>query len=257
MPIKIKSFVKALFRSGDLPFALAFAGKPGGDAVRSFRWRTMDFHYRPGTSDAHVAYECFLHRKRNAYASKNLPKREDVKTVVDVGANVGASILFWRSLYPVARIYGFEPEPGNFEMLRRNTERLRDVHVFNEALGDATGEMKFIHSPGAGNEGGWSTYQRGAQGGEKVVVLPVVRGEDRMKALGITRIDVLKVDTEGAERLVLAGLGKDLLAGTGYVCGELHGERDFELLDTLERSGFKIGVKKNLRSVLFNFEAKR
>jgi len=41
------------------------------------------------------------------------------------------------------------------------------------------------------------------------------------------------------------------------VCGELHGERDFELLDYLERNGFKIGVRKNLRSVLFNFEARR
>jgi len=255
--MKIKSFLKALFRSGDMPFALAFAGKPGGAGVRRLRWRAMDFHYRPSTSDAHVAYECFLHGKRCAYASRNLPDAAEVKTVVDVGSNVGASILFWRSVYPAASIYGFEPEPGNFAMLRRNTEKLRDVRVFNEALGDATGEMKFIQSPGAGNEGGWSMYQRGAQGGEKEVVLPVVRGEEKMRTLGIDRIDVLKVDTEGAERVVIAGLGPRLLASTRYVCGELHGERDFELLDYLERNGFKIGVRKNLRSVLFNFEARR
>jgi FkbM family methyltransferase len=124
-------------------------------------------------------------------------------------------------------------------------------------LGEATGEMKFIHSPGAGNEGGWSMYQRVAQGGEREVVLPVVRGEEKMKALGIDRIDVLKVDTEGAERVVITGLGQKLLASTRYICGELHGERDFELLDHLERSGFKIGVRKNLRSALFNFEASR
>jgi FkbM family methyltransferase len=255
--MKLKKFIKGLARSGNLQFAMDLAERGGSSTVRSVAWRGMDFFYRSNTSDAHVAYECFLHGKRNAYASGDLPPASEVKTVVDVGANVGASILFWRGLYPAAKIYGFEPEPGNFEMLKKNTEGLRNVFVFNEALGEATGEMKFIHSPGAGNEGGWSMYQRVAQGGEREVVLPVIRGEEKMKALGIDRIDVLKVDTEGAERVVITGLGQKLLASTRYICGELHGERDFELLDHLERSGFKIGVRKNLRSALFNFEASR
>ena len=255
--MKLKKFMKGLARSGNLEFAMDFAERGGSSAVRSITWRGMDFFYRSNTSDVHVAYECFLHGKRNAYASGNLPPASEVTTVVDVGANVGASILFWRDRYPAAKIYGFEPEPGNFELLKRNAERLRDVLVFNEALGDATGQMKFVHSPGAGNEGGWSIYQRGAQGGEREVVLPIVRGEEKMKSLGIDRIDVLKVDTEGAERVVLTGLGPKLLAHTRYICGELHGERDFELLDHLERSGFRIAARKNLRSVLFNFEASR
>jgi len=255
--MKFKKFLKGLARSGDLQFAIDFAEKGGPSTVRRIAWRGMDFFYRSNTSDVHVAYECFLHGKRNAYASPNLPPAAGVRTVIDVGANVGASILFWRDLYPAAKIYGFEPEPGNFELLRRNTEKLRDVIVFNEALGNATGTMKFVQSPGANNEGGWSMYQRVAQGGEKEVVLPVVRGEEKMKALGIAGIDVLKVDTEGAEKAVITGLGQRLLANTRYICGELHGERDFELLDYLEQSGFRIGARKNLRSVLFNFEANR
>jgi FkbM family methyltransferase len=255
--MNLKKFVKGLARSRDLPFALAFAGADAGHAVRSITWRGMEFFYRPDASDVHVAYECFLHGNRNAYESRHLPSQTEVRTVVDVGANVGASILFWRSRYPAAKIYGFEPEPDNFSMLRRNAEGLRDVFVFNEALGDRTGEIRFIHSPGAGNEGGWSMYQRGARGGEKELTLPIVRGEEKMRALGIDRIDVLKVDTEGAERVVIAGLGPQLLARTGYVCGELHGERDFELLDYLEQNGLRVGVRKNLDSVLFNFEAKR
>lgn len=255
--MKFKKFIKGLARSGDLRFAMDFAEKGGSSTVRSIAWRGMDFFYRSNTSDVHVAYECFLHGKRNAYASGNLPPAAEVKTVVDVGANVGASILFWRDRYPAAKIYGFEPEPGNFELLKRNTEPLRDVFVYNEALGNATGKVKFVHSPGAGNEGGWSIYQRVAQGGEREVVLPIVRGEEKMKALGIDRIDVLKVDTEGAERVVITGLGPQLLANTRYICGELHGERDFDLLDHLEQNGFRIGVRKSPRSVLFNFEADR
>jgi len=252
-----KKFVKAILRSGSVPFALDFAGLQGSSGVQSLRWRGLHFHYRTGTSDSHTAYECFLHGKRNAYASKHLPPESEVRTIVDVGSNIGASILFWRHLYPRAQIYGFEPEPANFEILRKNTEELRGVSIFNEALGDATGPMTLIHSPDPRNEGGWSLYQRGARGGEAKATLTAFRSEEKLRQLGIEQIDILKVDTEGAERAVLRGLGRELLANTGYVCGELHGERDFELLDFLEQNGFRIGARKNLHSTLFGFEARR
>lgn len=78
-----------------------------------------------------------------------------------------------------------------------------------------------------------------------------------MQELGVDRIDILKVDTEGAEKMIIRGLGAELLAKTNYICGELHGERDFELLDYLEENGFLLGVKKTPKSKLFNFEAIR
>lgn len=252
-----KKLIKALARSRDLRFALDFAGFGSRPALKGFKWRGLDFYYRSDTSDSQTAYECFLHGRRNAYASKNLPPASEVRIVVDVGSNVGATVLFWKDLYPEARIYAFEPEPANFEILRKNVERLPNVRAFNEGLGDSTGSMTFIHSPNEANEGGWSLFQRGAQGGEVKLVLPVTRAEEKMTQLGVEHIDILKVDTEGAEGLVLAGLGRRLLANTGYICGELHGERDFQLLDFLEQNGFKIGTQKNLRSTLFGFEAKR
>ena len=111
-----------------------------------------------------------------------------------------------------------------------------------------------IHSPDSANAGGWSIYQRGAKGDEQRISVPMKISGNRLAELGIEAIDILKVDTEGAEKIIIQGLG-DLLSRVGYLCGELHGERDFELLDYLETKGFKIGVRKSPKSVLFNFEA--
>ncbi|MBM3347331.1 MAG: FkbM family methyltransferase [Betaproteobacteria bacterium] len=186
-----------------------------------------------------------------------LPAPTNVATIVDVGANVGGSILFWKSIYPEARIHCFEPIPANFEVLKRNCESLPGVTPYNEALGEEDGEITFIHSPSSGNEGGWSVFQRGAGGGEEKLRVPIRKSGTRLGSLGVTRIDILKVDTEGAERMIIKGLGDWLLSQTRYICGELHGERDFELLDYLEQAGFRIGTRKSPRNVLFNFIAIR
>lgn len=257
MAFKLKKFLKAFARSRNVRFAMEFAGAPSDRSTESFYWKGMPFFYRPKTSDAFVAYECFLHGKRNAYYSPFLPVSGSVKTIIDVGANVGGSVLYWKSIYPEAKIHCFEPIPSNYQILKLNCEALPDVTAHNEALGDENGEITFIHSPSSNNEGGWSVFQRGATGNEERIVIPIKRSFDRLNELGIAQIDILKVDTEGAERMIIRGLGEELLARTKYICGELHGERDFELLDYLEHNGFRIGVRKSPKSVLFNFEAIR
>lgn len=255
MPTQLKKFLKAFTKSRDIRFSLEYAGVSNTSNLTHINWKGMTFFYRPGTSDTFVAYECFLHGKRNAYYSPFLPSASSVKTIVDVGANVGASVIFFKNIYPASRIHCFEPIPSNFEILVKNCKSLKDVTPHNEALGDSDGEITFIHSPSEQNEGGWSLFQRGATGGEERIAIPVKKSGIRLTELGIKEIDILKVDTEGAEKMIITGLEMEILEKTRYICGELHGERDFELLDYLEQSGFKIGVRKSIKSVLFNFEA--
>lgn len=259
MTIRIKKFIKAFLRSRSINFAIEFGGGNQGKplSIKILNWKNLTYHYRTGTSDSFVAYECFLHGKKNAYMSPHLPRPSSVRTIVDVGANVGASVLFWHSIYPDASIYCFEPVTSNFEILQLNIQGLSDVQAYNEALGDTDGELTFIHSPSLGNEGGWSAFQRGAQGDEMKIPVPVRKSGGRLLDLGIAEIDILKVDTEGAEKMIVSGLGDNLLSKTRYICGELHGERDFEFLDFLESKGFLVGARKSPKSKLFNFEAIR
>jgi hypothetical protein len=56
--------------------------------------------------------------------------------IVDVGSNIGLAILFFKRLYPSSTVIGFEPDPGAFEVLKRNIadDRLRGVQVLNGAV---------------------------------------------------------------------------------------------------------------------------
>ncbi len=252
-----KTWLKALLRSRSPAFASALAyprRKSGSGAI------TVNGHsysYRHGTSDAFVLYECVLRGRKAAYFSKNLPPQNEVQTIVDVGANVGASGLFWKERYPAARLLCFEPVAANFALLSQNLAGYASVECYNEGLGSADAQLELIASPGAGNEGGWSLYQRGQKGDEARQRIIIRRSGARLAELGVRSIDILKIDTEGHEREILRGLAPELLEQTRYITGELHGERDFELLDWLEQRGYRIGCRKSPRNVLFNFEALR
>jgi len=252
-----KTWLKALLRSRSPAFASALAYPQGKSGSSAITINGHPYRYRLGTSDAFVLYECVLRGRKAAYFSKNLPSQNEVRTIVDVGANVGASALFWKARYPEARLLCFEPVAENFAILAENMAGYAITECFNEGLGSADAELELIASPGTGNEGGWSLYQRGQKGGEARRRIRIRRSGARLADLGVRSIDILKIDTEGHEREILRGLAPELLEETRYITGELHGERDFELLDWLERSGYRVGCRKSPRSVLFNFEALR
>jgi FkbM family methyltransferase len=256
----VKKFLKYALRSRSLGFAkAALRGIPTG-AVTEVDYCGKPVHYREGSSDALVIYEILLKGRKSEYWHARLPRPENVKVVLDIGANIGAATVFFSELYPAAKIHSFEPIPGNLEILKMNAaSRGRpgsiDCHLL--ALSDRDGELQMIHSPGANNHGGWSFYQRGAAGNEEKVSVPVRKSGDFVRELGLDRIDVIKIDTEGAEKEILHGLTPDQLASVQYIVGELHGERDFELLDWLEQRGFDIECKKSFGKPCFIFKALR
>ena len=67
--------------------------------------------------------------------------------------------------------------------------------------------------------------------------------------------DVIKIDTEGAESIILRSIPQALLSRVAWICGELHGEDDFGLLQYLS-PWFDIGARKTLGKALFNFYAR-
>ncbi len=256
----MKKFLKYALRSRSLGFAnTALRDKPTGD-IAKVGYRGKKVHYREGSSDSLVIYEILLKGRRSEYWHTRLPQPENVKVVLDIGANIGAATVFFSELYPTAKIHSFEPIPGNLEILKRNAEsrgRPGSIVCHLLALSDRDGELQMIHSPGTYNHGGWSFYQRGAAGNEEKISVPVRKSGDFLSELGLESIDVIKIDTEGAEKEILHGLTAAQLDSVQYIVGELHGERDFELLDWLEQRGFDIECKKSFGKPCFIFKALR
>ena len=67
--------------------------------------------------------------------------------------------------------------------------------------------------------------------------------------------DLIKIDVEGAEHDILMAFEPRALERVGWITGELHGNRSFELLEFLSQ-WFDIETKKTMGKRLFNFLAK-
>src|SRR3979490_75276 len=121
----VRHILRVLARSRSLRFtiaaaralALARAGVRAKPLAR-FRWRGRDVFYRPGTSDPLAINQVLLRRGRKA--AYYLPVALAPKVILDIGSNIGTSILFFHQQYPSAKIYGFEPHPETFRILQTN-----------------------------------------------------------------------------------------------------------------------------------------
>ena len=125
-----------------------------------------------------------------------------LETVVDFGANIGLSCLYWLTRNPRSRVYLYEPVPANFEHLKLNLSGLESRYEPEQvAVSDSRGTVEFGIEP-TGRLG-----SIGAQTGRTIQV----RRVHVMDAIGPVlerhgAIDCLKVDIEGHERAVLGGI---------------------------------------------------
>jgi FkbM family methyltransferase len=253
---QLKSAIKMLARSGSVRFVRDhFAGKPA-DPLASLRWQGSEVFYRPGTSDSALIYNILL--KRGSKSEYCPPPQftmapASVRTILDIGANIGVSAVYLRKHFVNAHVHAFEPAPANVAVLERNAKSVGQMSVHGFALGDADGELELFESDNPSNYGGFSAHGMGVDSSRSTRV-PVRRTDRALAELGIGSVDIIKIDTEGAEWEILSTMAPEMLRGAKLIMGELHGRRDFLLLDLLQPT-FNIGLHKNVGNRLFNFFA--
>jgi FkbM family methyltransferase len=121
--------------------------------------------------------------------------------IVDIGANIGISALYFLTRNPTCQVWCFEPNPQNVERLRQNLAPYLDrVTITPAAVGSERGRMGFVVEP-------TGRYGRLADGeaddeGEQVDVVTVA---DVLDLVG-RGIDFVKIDTEGTEPELVAEL---------------------------------------------------
>jgi FkbM family methyltransferase len=130
--------------------------------------------------------------------------RERIRTVLDVGANVGTWSLMAAELLPSARIYALEVVPATAASLRKRVGQHERIRCFNLGLAAQTGTLSLHYHPHASAHATFTDYPHSWSG--ELVECPVVRGDEFLAREGIDEVDLLKLDVEGAEHLVLQGL---------------------------------------------------
>jgi FkbM family methyltransferase len=235
-------------RSGSLQFARD-RHQPG--ELHSVVWNGHPVYYRPGTFDVELIYKGLL--RPAARREYRLPEGLAPKVVLDIGANIGVAALMLHEQAPGAEIHCFEPVPANFELLKKNLAPYPRLHAYPVGLGAKSGAFEIAHSDDATNHGGYSLRSPGTNQSLKTEIR-VESVAEYLASRGIRRADAIKIDTEGCEYEILTSLDPDFLKQVTWIMGELHGERDFELLGYLSE-WFDVAVRKELGSRLGSFEA--
>lgn len=150
-------------------------------------------------------------------------------TIVDIGANVGLFTLYMKALRPGSDIHCFEPAPQTHQLLRKNLEQQRRVHVYPFALSDHEGTAALHLHPL--NSGENSLKQDNVPSAQSVTV-DVKDAAAAFQQAGLTYIDILKIDTEGSEIEILKSL-KRFLPYVGVLMAEYHSEADRRAIDAL------------------------
>lgn len=163
----------------------------------------------------------------------------DTPLIIDLGANIGVSTLFFALKWPDSTIHSVEPDPENFRRLKMITESLPQVILHNVAVWSETGTISFYRDTGRGSS---SSVSPAGLNREQIEISAVTLS-DLLEQTGAERVSLLKFDVEGAEQEIFAGF-KDF-----QIIERLAGELHYDLCDT---TVLLVEVKKFYNSIFLN-----
>jgi FkbM family methyltransferase len=165
--------------------------------------------------------------------------------IIDCGANLGMSIIYFKQLYPDASIIAFEADEHIFSFLKKNVESFgyKDVELLNKAVWNCEETLSFIVEGGAGGR----IENETSTGKYKQVVCTSLK-----KYLTERKVDFLKIDIEGAEYEVIKDCENEL-KNIDYIFIEYHSMKDkvqnlHEILDIVQNAGFRYHIKEAFTS---------
>lgn len=115
--------------------------------------------------------------------------------ILDLGTNVGLTVVDFKMLYPGAKIYAYEMDKENYDMAVKNCDGLQDVFLFNKAVWVNSGFVEYDKNV---NDDAYKIDVSSGNSGNKIQVA-TISIDDIIAKNNLTVIDYVKMDIEGAE----------------------------------------------------------
>ena len=172
-------------------------------------------HLRLRTTDISVFRQVFITKEYECELCK------PPQVIIDAGANIGLTSVFYAHKYPAARIIAIEPESSNFRMLKLNVAPYLNITAVQAALWKSNGRVQLV-DPGLGHYGFqiFGPAQLGT-GSEEDRAIRAITVNDVMADFELPHIDILKIDVEGSEKEIFATSGS-WVDSIGMIVIELH-----------------------------------
>lgn len=194
-----------------------------------------NFCYSHGNAFLHLIDEIFEDEVYKFISETDHP------FIIDCGANIGVSILYFKKLYPKAKILGFEPDEKIFNKLVVNiklVDDLNNIELRKEAVWIEDTELSF--------------YSEGGVAGSSVVDYSNKKNVVKVQAVDLKKyllrtVDFLKIDIEGAENQVIFDIAPHLGTVKNLFL-EYHGltgspQNLGDVLNVIKEAGFDYYIK--------------
>ena len=185
----------------------------------------------------YIDSESFIYQYLEIFQKEILTFKTNSKqpTIIDCGANIGVSLIFFKQLYPNSLISAFEPDPKIFKILEQNTKCLASDGLT-------------LHNSAVWNKKGTITFKQNDSDGGKIFSKgnTLVKTE-RLSDFLNEKVDFLKIDIEGAEKVVLPSI-EEKLSNVDKLFLELHISQDDpklleEACSILRRNHFRYKIE--------------
>jgi len=158
-----------------------------GYSFKSYNYWTIDYLFE----------EIFLNKEYYFEPETNFP------VILDCGANIGMSVLYFKKMFPDSKVLAFEPNPNSFKILEQNVKEnnLKNVEIYNFGLYDVEKEISFFIDNNLSTLIGSMNQETG---GDKELIVKTKKLSNYLKLFEV--IDLVKIDVEGAEVNILKDL---------------------------------------------------
>lgn len=175
----------------------------------------------------------------------------DKPLILDCGAHIGLSVLYFKTLYPLAQIIAFEPNPDSFQLLTLNIQQnnLTNIQPINAAVSEKDGSAELIISNETKTPWTWgdAIVKNPWQSPDTIKTIKVKT--ERLSKYINQNIDLIKLDIEGSETVVMNEI-KNKLTRVHHIMMEFHGNSLNEtnnleqIVELLEENSFTYTIKQ-------------
>jgi FkbM family methyltransferase len=186
----------------------------------SFNYGGHKMQLRNLSSDFNVFHQVLIEEEYSF--AKDLYQKyfgTEPRNLLDIGANIGLTSIYFSSAYPNINIIAVEAEESNFTQLKSNTASYSNINPVKAAIWNSKTTLKIGDNFRDGRS--WAFQVNTQNGFQEVEAMTL---QDLTEKFSIEHVDILKIDIEGAEKQVILEdktIDK-VLSNTKLVCVEIH-----------------------------------
>ncbi|MEO1653451.1 MAG: FkbM family methyltransferase [Bacteroidota bacterium] len=176
------------------------------------------------------------------YRSYHLPPpglgMPEVPIILDLGSNIGMTMLDFQRHYPKAQIFGYEMDQENFSIAQKNCQPYSALHIHHQAIWT---EKKTLYYDALSDADAYQLSESDADQKNQKIAVETIRIADILAEKNLEVVDYLKMDIEGAEIAIFNSQQLDWLDKVRILNLEIHQEaleNPQFILKVLENKGF-------------------